>query len=174
MHKVLIKTGMNVHIFTDQWVKLENRDSRMWQMEPESCVVCLLVCAWVCVSAHGFHWVCATSLYWLCLRICVCVCVRVCVCESELTCSAAAQHKLTTFIRSLCLSCHIKTPHYLLLCHCNSDCSFFTINLLNMLSLFLSLLFTLFVSLLSLGSLCHQLLRQCWVTISSFSFETVI
>lgn len=70
----------------------------------------------------------------------------VCVCVSKLTCSAAAQHKLTTLVRSPCLSCHIKTPHYLLLCHWNSDCSFFTINLLNMLSLFL--LLTLFVSLL--------------------------
>lgn len=65
---------------------------------------------------------------------CLCTYVWGCeACASGVTCGAAAQRKLTTFVRSLCLSCHIKTPHYLRLCHCNSH--FFSINLLNMLSL---------------------------------------
>ncbi len=129
------------------------------------------MCVSVCVFVHLHFIECVQLVFSGC--VCAFICVYMCVCVSEMTCSAAAQHKLTTFVRSLCLSCHIKTPHYLLLCHWNSDCSFFTINLLNMLSHSLPLLLCLPLSF-SLRSLCHRLLRQRWVTVSSFSFETII
>lgn len=109
--------------FKDQQVSL-NRDRKLWQTGPSLC------------RARGFH---ATSLE----------------CVSSTWASwppgSAAQHRLTTFIRSLCLLCHIKTPHYLLLCHWNSaHPSFFAINLLNILSLFCT--FWLCLSVCSLSA----------------------
>lgn len=77
MHKVLIKTGMNVHFFYRSVG--QTRKQRQKNVTDGARVLhCVSAC--VCVSAHGFHWVCATSLYWLCLRICVYVCVCDCVC----------------------------------------------------------------------------------------------
>lgn len=84
------------------------------------------------------------------------MCSRVCV--SELTCSAAVQHKLTTFVRSLCLLCHIKTPHYLLLCHWNSNCSLFLLLTNSIWSLSQSVCLSLSLTVLSLSSAAETVL----------------
>lgn len=123
--------------FKDRQVSL-NRDGKLWQTGPSLC------------HPRGFHWVCATSLE--------------CVLSTWASWpqSSAAQHRLTPFIRSLRLLCHIKTPHYLLLCHRNSARpSLF----------FLRLTCSTFSALsgsVCLFALCQRLLRQHQAAYSSF------
>lgn len=55
MQMQMESSGRKWFIFTDQWVKIENIDTGMWQTGPKCCI-------YACVRAQGFHWACATSL----------------------------------------------------------------------------------------------------------------
>lgn len=138
---------------TVQWVKLEKKDRRMWQTGPESCIMC------ICVQMD-FTWRAHLVYSCVCALMCVTAWVR----------WPVVQLRSTNWLPLLDRSLFLVTSKHLIISSSITGIQhvlfFLTINLLSMRSLCPSYSFYL-----SVCSLCHQLLRQQWVAVSSFWFE---